>query len=722
MVKLLRTSIAIKFLLFVLVFLLVTDLAIFLDISVLRQVLGFLFFTIIPGLLILYALKLSKLGLIEKTVLSVGLSVVFLMLFGIAIDQTYFALGYATPLATMPLVISFSIILLVLSVIGYIRNKEGFSFSLSDFKLSTTEKTFLLVPAFFPLLSIVGMHLMNTTDNNTMLMVLLFLIPAYVILLIALNHKVPHKSYPLIIFLMGISLLLMYTLRSSHIIGTDNHLTYYLFQLTSSEQHWSVFWKGSAYSACLSITLLPAIYQSVLNINSEYLFKVLYPLLFSISPLVVYIISRKYIGNSYAFLVSFFFMSQVVFFTTDGSPRTNTAILFFALAIMSLFQGNITGVAKRALFIIFAVSCVVSHYSTTYIFFFVLLLTWMGMEILPRLTRSKREAAVTHGNSTGGISITVVALFFAVLFFWYAQVTEASFTAGVNVIHQTFINLNQFFLLESRGGQMLVLMGEGIWQKEIPRQIDLVFTWLTLLLVAIGVLSTILRYKTMVSIPHSGRSKLNLLQSKIDTEYFALSLACSAILAFSLILPIILSTYGGMRLYFQMMAVLSPFFVIGGITVAKFLKSRPQWIILVVLIPYFMCTTGTMHQIFDFPKALTLNSEGFSYDYLYVHEQEISAAKWLRDNGELPKTRIFTDYTGYRRLLSQGGIRGNIDNASLVAKDKKIGEGYIYLRYCNVVEGKLLDAEMEWYDIAEYQDKFVGRNKIYANGGSEIYK
>ena len=58
---------------------------------------------------------------------------------------------------------------------------------------------------------------------------------------------------------------------------------------------------------------------------------------------------------------------------------------------------------------------------------------------------------------------------------------------------------------------------------------------------------------------------------------------------------------------------------------------------------------------------------------------------------------------------------------SLCEEDKKIS-GYIYLRYYNVVDGKLLDAGYKSHNITEYQDKFISKGKIYANGGSEIYR
>ena len=46
--------------------------------------------------------------------------------------------------------------------------------------------------------------------------------------------------------------------------------------------------------------------------------------------------------------------------------------------------------------------------------------------------------------------------------------------------------------------------------------------------------------------------------------------------------------------------------------------------------------------------------------------------------------------------------------------------GYIYLRYYAVVNGKLLGRVPQ--NLSEYSHQFVEKSKIYANGGSEVYK
>ena len=76
------------------------------------------------------------------------------------------------------------------------------------------------------------------------------------------------------------------------------------------------------------------------------------------------------------------------------------------------------------------------------------------------------------------------------------------------------------------------------------------------------------------------------------------------------------------RLYFAMTVILSVIFVVGGITISKYLNAKPYLVILLLLVPYFMCTTGTMYHIFSVPHELALSSEGKLYDMYYVHDQE----------------------------------------------------------------------------------------------------
>ena len=714
---------------------LITDITILLDISFLRRIIGFLFLTLLPGLLILRVLKLDKLDFLEKFVLSVGLSISFLMFFGLLINNLSLSLGYETPLATIPLLIAFNIAFIVLTAIGYKVNKEAPSFPLSNLNLSASEKAFLIVPVLFPVLSIFGMNLMNATNNNIVLMFLLFLIPAYVVFVCLFNHKFPKRLYPVLIFLISISLLLLLSLRSNHLIGMDVHIEYYFFRTTLDNLHWSVFGR-STLDACLAISLLPTIYQSILNIPSEFLCKILYSLLYSVSPLVIYVISKKYVEEGYAFLASCFYIFQWNFLWTEFNARANIAMFFFVFAMMALFSDKIDPLKKRFLFILFMASCMVSHYSTTYIFFFVMAGTFIGIEILSKKYTFKKV-----------ISLTMVILFFSMIFFWYSQVTETAFNAGVGFIENTFKNLHEFFVLESRGGGA-ALFGKEIMEKGIPHKIEFVWTWLTFVLIGIGIITLIRRHKEM-SFPELEFKKPDFLKEKFEVGYFVIALACSGLLAAVIGLPYIAVGYGLDRMYPLAITILSVFFVIGGITLSKqtFKKSliknfsfkkkalpkkqkeekstsqvRAYLIILLVLIPYFLCVTGVMYQVFGVPRSIVLNPEGEQYDRLYIHDQQSYGAMWLGYYAEPENLIIYTDHAGANELISYGGIRYRLINRYMLLEPGKKIKGYIYLRYYNVVDGKLLDRQNEAHNITEYSDKFAGKGKLYNNGGAEIWK
>lgn len=724
------------------IFLISTDLSIFLDIPVFRQILGFLLLAFVPGMLFICILKPSKLGMTERFVLSAGLSISFIMFIGILINTLYPLFGYETPLSLMSLLFSFNVALLTLAVIANVRGGFANFVKRNDLRLGIYEKALFLIPVLFPALSVLGMHLMNITDNNSMLMALLFLIPGYAIIISIWNKQIPEKSYPLIIFMMSISLVLLMGMRSNHIIGADAHTEYYIFQQTLSNEKWQILSK-TTIDSCLSISILPAIYESILNINSEYLFKVLYPILFSVSPLVVYIIAKEYLGGRYAFLASFFFMSQSTFLNTTANARTTVAILFVALSIMVLLNDRLSLLEKRLFSIVFIFSCIVSHYSTTYIFFGILFIAFISIQVVHRLL-AYQERSASRKNSLSQeqniidsasqaaspkalksyITLGVITIFFVGIFVWYSQVTGAAFDRGVDFIVSSMRSLQDFFILESRQDSLTLALGSGVEKLEVPRKIAFVFNWLSILFIAIGVLTTLSRYRKRIP-PYSENINDSscLLMKRIDIMFFALALICSAIMAVCVAIPFISKGYGLDRAYLQMTIVLSSFFIIGGITIAELFRvCRKYLVVLVVLVPFFMCAVGTMYQVFGYPGSMVLNSEGNSYDIYYIFDQETVSSEWLKSYSQ-DNIIIYTDFYGGTRLISQGrlGLNRSMYAYELIEKHKPLGKGYFYLRYCNLAKNKFLDSFYHWHNASDYKDEFAKREKIYSNAGSDIW-
>lgn len=722
----------------ILVFLISTCISVLLNIPVYRQILGSIFLGFIPGFLILCITKLDRLELHKKFVLSIGLSISFVMLMGLIINTLYPLISYETPLSPKSIVISFTFIMLILAVIANSRGGLIFSFKQFYPKFDQNDKAFLLIPSIFPLLSIIGMHLMNAANNNAILIIFLFLIPIYVIIISICRDQISEKTYPIIIFLISISLVLLWGMRSSHIIGTDAHLEYIVFKQTFINEKWQILRGYSIINSCLSVSILPTAYQSILNINPECLFKVLYPLLFSISPIVIYIITKNYANNFSAFLASIFFMSQKFYIITAASPRTNIAILFFALSMMILLLSEISEMNKKLFLIIFIISCILSHYSTTYVFFVIFFIAWLSMRLIHKIIlhpidlhsknpQEKNENAIIDFTSQYKISrisesffsLGILMIFFISLFLWFNMVVSSPFDRGVGFIIETLNSMQHVFLIESRDSGISAAFGYGIIEKGLLSKIIFVISWQPIICIAIGIMSALTRFRHRITFLDNSDSP-NCLSRKIDLFFIVLGLICFCAMASMVVLPYVSQGYDVNRLFLQMAVVLSTFLIIGGLEISRFFHIKYSYLVLiVVIISFFSLNTGLLQNIAGVPASIAIDSHGPSYDDFYIHEQETMACNWLGKNLEAEK-EIYTDVRGKSRLISQGMIPvKSIGDLPGFLQGNRDFDGYIYLRYFNVINRNLSVVQSSnFYRLNEFEDFLSMQERIYDNSGS----
>ena len=684
---------------------LITDIAILLDIPVLRQVLGFLCFTIIPGLLILHIFKLNEVSLLKKSLLSVGLSLSFLMFGGLLINAVLSAAGYSTPLSTTSLVISFSLVLLVLCFVAYWRNRGRLlppSIPRLQMSASKSLLSLLLFPILFPLLSVLGTHLMNTEGNNVILMAMLFLIPAYVVALVCLKKRVHPATYPLALGMIGIALLLMQGLTSNYFLGFDIYGEYYIYQMVSNNLDWSTAPLQSGLTASLSISILPTVYKSIMGLSDLTVPKVVYPLIVSITPLTCYIMFKRYISPIYAFLASVFFMAQIPFMYMLGQHmRIEMTLFFLALVLMVLFDDEIVMLKKSTLFLIFMATVVVSYYVTPLILFVLLLVPWLVSK--PMKNRLKSKSAV---------SAAMVGLCLVIIFLWWSQLTVSMFPGYVYFVKNTFANLGNLFVSELRLPEIQQV--QGFLSGPLADKITIIVQLISFLLVAIGTISIGIKYKNR----------------RFDPSYIIMMVVALIMLGAILIMPYILRGYTGNRLYLQLLVVLAPAFVIGGETIARFIHSRLTLLVItLVLVGQFFSALFLIEQVSGIPYSEFLNTTGARHDVYHVYDTEVDAGGWLKQHtdGDL---EVYMDYTPYSQL---GGIfmlagfepeREIKVNSCFFKDNKPVEEGYIFLRRVNVAEGLAYDYTTlgEPLKIADYSHLFTGKAKIYANGSAEIYR
>ncbi|MEM2507354.1 MAG: hypothetical protein QXF61_09970, partial [Nitrososphaeria archaeon] len=88
------------------------------------QIIGILYLTLIPGLVLTKLLKMNELDTAEIILFSAGLSIAFSMIIGLLINELGPLFGMTKPLSLMPILITQSTITLIGALIAYLKNGE----------------------------------------------------------------------------------------------------------------------------------------------------------------------------------------------------------------------------------------------------------------------------------------------------------------------------------------------------------------------------------------------------------------------------------------------------------------------------------------------------------------------------------------------------------------------------------------------------------------------
>ena len=251
------------------------------DVPFVRQVLGFIFFVIIPGFLLLRLIGLKRSNLAETVLFSIGLSIAFLSLIGVLINGLGYLRLLLHPLSTEPMAIAVNVAIFVMIIVDYLKNRDLEPLDIKGVKFWPLVSLFIL-----PILSIIGVLLIRDYGNNILSISILIAITVIVVLS-TLNYRVSSKQslyYPLIIVSVVIALLLSQTLISNYQYGSDIQPEYGTFILTKNSSFWNVqnnsYVQQNSDNAMASLTVLPTALSNLLNLDPGWVFKIVFPLFF----------------------------------------------------------------------------------------------------------------------------------------------------------------------------------------------------------------------------------------------------------------------------------------------------------------------------------------------------------------------------------------------------------------------------------------------------------
>jgi len=581
-----------------------------------------------------------------------------------------------------------------------------------------------------PLLSILGTQLVNFYQNKIillMLMPLLALIPA----LIAFDRFIPERLYPLAVVMTALALLFHTSLISTYITGTDIHQEYYFASLVKNEFFWDSTIPND-YNTMLSIVMLAPILSIISGTSITWVFKIIYPLLFSLVPLALYQIYKKQTSSKIAFLGVFYFISVNTFFTAIlAVAKQQIAELFLGLLILLIINKKMNAGKKATLLIVFSASLVVSHYGTSYIFMFSLLSSLLVLSFMQRIMGTLKNKAINK---------VFVFLYVALAFSWYIYVCgSATFNTIISVTDNIARNIFTEFLSPEAAQGLNILLRE----PESP--IHGVFKMLHILMqffIFVGVIDLALRLVKK--------------KSKFDYEFASLSLVGFSLCLAAITVPYLASSLNTTRLYHLTLFFLAPFSVLGAVSVFNFLSKIRRFIwtkrgvittktslkaLSIILGVFLLFNTGFVYEITkDHPYSISLGQnwikrygsarDKFAFYSLYTPVEEVISALWLshyRDN----VSDVYSDYRARNNVLnayamisrSEGHAMGAWGTTTILIMDNS----YVYLRKVNIFEG-LMGGEPKPTGLLNVYDATIivsllpqKANKIYSNGDSEIY-
>ena len=280
------------------------------SIPVATQIVGFTFLSIIPGTLVLRILKVHNINLIEGMAYSIGLSLATIMFFGALLNSIMPLMNVARPFSLLPLSSSLIILVLILSLIAFFRDRNYQPAAQTGGNRIDIKIIPVLVLAILLLMFIFGVMVNNAFRANLFIQIGIIFI-CVIIVLAAFCKIITPEVYPLALYVISLCLLYQTTLMSPYLIGTDIYTEYAVYHQVASAGIWDPSLTSIVnpnVNSCLSIAMLAPTYSLLGNISGIWVFKAVYPLIFSFLPLVLYRIFRIQLGYKSAFLSVIFFM------------------------------------------------------------------------------------------------------------------------------------------------------------------------------------------------------------------------------------------------------------------------------------------------------------------------------------------------------------------------------------------------------------------------------
>lgn len=698
---------------------------------------------VLPGVLLLRALRVPGSTVLAFPAYLPAASLVVLLGSGLVVDLLGPLIGVAEPLRAEPLLVGLEIICAALVLAG---RKAGRDTDIPWHSLARRAR--FAWPMVLPLVAAAGALRLNNGQGGAVALVAVFAACAALVTAVVLAARLNATLLTVVIYAVALALIWGFSLRGDLVYGFDIASEYHAMQQTVLAGVWHTSHVGDAYGAMLSVTVLPAELHAVSGLPALLVFKVVYPALCALLPVVIFHLARRVISQRWAFAAAAFTVAQETFFQQmPGLARQEIAILLFAVLVVALLDDRLPRRAQMVLVALLGLGMAVSHYSTTY-FAIVMLAVALVLQWIVSWFRNGPRVSVSLV-----IAVVTVAACAGV---WYGLVTQSA------------SNVSQFASVAAGQGLDLLPSGTGgglisrylqagssasVSAAEYARQVHQYYAAQVPYVHPLPDASNpayALRDSTESSAPVRwafGLASLSHAQlliaqlvnvvAALGALFLALRRDSSALrrqvglLGFATLAILLLvrlsataaAAYNPDRAFLQALVVLG----IGLCWVMEWLSGVTKWrqvtvvaVAAAAIAVLVASNSGLAGAALGGGTGTNLANSGGDYSFFDMSAPELAAASWL-GKAAPPGQLIYADRYAQLRLLAMNGSRaGMLSDVTPLTLDQ---HAWIYADRTNVVER----TGMAFFDneSASYAFPFpfldANYNLVYSDGTSEVF-
>ena len=454
-----------------------------------------------------------------------------------------------------------------------------------------------------------------------------------VIALLIVFNKLSEHYYSHILGAIGFALLLQTTLLGPGLMGSDIHTEYYFYYVALDG--WDTTLRHP-YNAAIGTTVIAPFLTNVFYIPGYWVYKVIYPILFSVVPFLLYFVFRKEFGAKTAFLAALFFIIVPTWSMEMISlPRQMLGELMLALCLYLIMVSKLRYKIRIPLLVTLGTLGAMFHYvmgpailfylgvSFVFLLFFkrrVFPVKWLALVIaLVTISSTVYYSSVAQGISLEcitGVSSSYVTQSKA----WTGEVGTTRATAGGEIIEvggesteetepTTFLDRTSPLIRTAWGADFMAV---NTWGKVFR-----VFQYITQVAIVVGLVYLIIKRK------------------RYSAEFLSFCGASVMLLMACMFIPTFAGLLNATRFYHLSLFFLAPVFVLGATVIFRNIKV----VTVCLIIPYYLFTSGFIFEVtqqtdisrVNMPYAVSLSNHRIDMIGVFT-SNDIAVRDWAFDN------------------------------------------------------------------------------------------